>query len=372
MKRPKYINDLSKVIRLSVPERESLRDVSKKFRFRASNYYLSLIDWDDPDDPIRKIILPHVSELTEFGHLDASDEESNYVAPGCQHKYYSTVLLLCNQTCAGYCRFCFRKRLFMGENDEAVNNVSQAIEYIRRTPQVTDVLLTGGDPLILSSAKLERIIRPIYEIDHVRMIRIGTKIPAFNPYRIINDPDLCRMLARYSARRKRLYVMTHFTHPRELTDTAVEALDLLLKAGTILCNQAPVLKGITDKPEILAELMTSLSAAGVVPYYFFHCRPTAGNLSFALPLTQAFQVFEQAKRNVGGLSKRARLVMSHAQGKIEIVALTDRHIFMKFHRARNSGDRGRFLIYNRDDHALWFDDLKPIDESAYTALTSAR
>ncbi len=365
MPRVKYIRDISRVEQLSDEERTKLKKVGEKFQFRANDYYLSLIDWDDPDDPIRKIIVPSVSELHEFGDLDASDEESNYVVPGCQHKYPYTALLLCNEVCGGYCRFCFRKRLFLDESEEVVNNVAPGIEYIRENEQITNVLLTGGDPLLMSTRKLERIIRELRKIKHIKIIRVGTKMPAFNPYRIIDDPELPNMLTRYSTRHKRVYVMTHFNHPRELTDAACLALDLLMRAGTILCNQTPILKGVNDDPKTLKRLMADLAAIGVNPYYFFQCRPTQGNMPFVLSLTEAYEVFEEAKRKVSGLSKRARFVMSHALGKIEIVGVTEHHVYLKYHRARYPKDDGRLLVYHRDDSAYWLDDLVPVEETPH-------
>jgi KamA family protein len=365
MARIKYVRDVDKIEELSSGERYELGKVCEQFQFRANDYYLSLIDWDDPKDPIRRIIVPHISELDEFGDLDASDEESNYVVPGCQHKYTSTALLMCNEVCGGYCRFCFRKRLFMDENDEVVNDITEGIEYIRDNELITNVLLTGGDPFVMSTAKLEKIIRPLRQIDHVNIIRVGTKIPAFNPYRIIDDPELPNMLTRYSTRHKRIYIMTHFNHPRELTDDACLALDLLMKAGAVLCNQTPILKGINDSPEVLEQLMRGLSDIGVSPYYFFQCRPTAGNIPYVLTLTRAFDIFEEAKRNVSGLAKRARFVMSHSLGKIEILGLAEHHLYLKFHRSRYSTDKGRFLIYHRDDNAYWLDDLVPVEETPH-------
>jgi lysine 2,3-aminomutase len=362
MPRTKYIRDISKVEQLSRKERKELKAVEEKYRFRANDYYLSLINWDDPDDPIRKIVIPHMSELDDFGELDPSDEESNYVVPGLQHKYTYTALLLVNEVCGGYCRFCFRKRLFMDESDEVTNDIAPGLDYIRNNTQITNVLVTGGDPLLMSTKKLERIIRPIRKIDHVKIIRIGTKMPAYNPYRIIDDPVLPNVLNRYSTRRKRIYIMTQFNHPRELTDAAYLALDMLIRAGTIVCNQTPILKGINDDPATLKELMAKLSAVGVTPYYFFLCRPTKGNMPFVLPLTRVYHIFEEAKQRVSGLSKRARLVMSHTTGKIEIIGVTHAHIYLKYHRARYPSDDSRFMIFHRDDIAYWLDDLVPVEE----------
>ena len=227
MSKVRYTRNINSVDQLPAEARMALGAVSERFKFRANDYYLGLIDWDDPDDPIRKIVIPEYGELEEFGKLDASNEESNYVVPGCQHKYRHTALLICNEVCGAYCRFCFRKRLFMDDNDEVVNDVTPGIEYIRAHREITNVLLTGGDPLLMSTRKLEAILRPLREIPHVQIIRLGSKMPAFNPYRIIDDPELTAVFARYSTRQKRIYVMAHYNVPRELTDVSCHALDLL-------------------------------------------------------------------------------------------------------------------------------------------------
>ena len=355
----RYIRNVGALRNLDGEVRMQLQQVTRKYPFRANNYYLSLIDWTDPSDPIRHIVVPQQGELEQFGVLDASEEKTNYVAPGCQHKYPHTVLLLCTEMCGAFCRFCFRKRLFMEKTGETAIDLTPGLEYIRRTPQVTNVLLTGGDPLFLSTARLSEIISRVREIPHVKIIRLGSKMPAFNPYRIIRDPELLELLARYSSPSGRIYVMTHFNVPRELTAPAMKALDLLMKAGVTLANQSPILRGINDNPEVLAELMRRLSFAGVPPYYFFQCRPTEGNRPFQLPLVQAYRLLEKAKSKVSGLAKRARLVMSHASGKIEIVGVTREHIHVKYHRARDPQDEGRLVALTRDDSAAWLDDLLP-------------
>jgi lysine 2,3-aminomutase len=361
----KYSTKIDSVSQLSEEERSRLkREVTDKYAFRANDYYLSLIDWDDPEDPIRKIVIPDERELEPWGTLDASDEASNYVVPGCQHKYPYTALILANEVCGAYCRFCFRKRIFTDDSDEVSRDVTPAIEYIRSQPHISNVLLTGGDPLILSSKKLESILRPIREIKHVQIIRIGTKIPAFNPFRIIDDPVLPSVISRYSTRQKRIYLMVHFNHSREITDKSALAIDILMKAGAVLANQTPILRGINDDPQILAELMRKLSFIGVAPYYFFQCRPTAGNKMYALPIVEAYNRFEKAKSMVSGLAKRAKYVMSHSTGKIEIFGVDDRHIYLRYHRARVSADESRLVICHRDDNAYWMDDLSEVGPRA--------
>lgn len=360
MFKPKYITSLDKVTELEAQEREQLNAVTDKFVFRTNDYYQSLINWDDPNDPIRRIVIPHGDELGAWGRLDASDEEQYTVVPGLEHKYEFTAVLLVNDVCGAYCRFCFRKRIFMDDNDEVVRDVAPGIEYIRQHKEINNVLLTGGDPLIMSTAKLENIIRPLREIDHVKIIRIGTKIPVFNPYRIINDPSLLDMFKTYSTPKRRIYVMVHFNHPRELTDVAIEGMNLLKLAGTEAANQTPLIRGVNDEPEVLAELFNQLSYRGIPPYYLFICRPTLGNKTYAVPVEDAFAIFEKARMKCSGLAKRARLVMSHSTGKIEVVGKTDDNIYLRYHRAANPQEKARFMIFRRNPDAYWFDDYDEI------------
>ena len=357
-KKIKYLTKLEQIPQLTESEREEMQQVNDKFVFRTNDYYQSLIDWDDPNDPIKRIIMPDLEELNEWGELDASNEEKYTKVHGLEHKYTSTALLLVNEVCAAYCRFCFRKRLFMNENDEVTKDISQGLEYIKNNKEINNVLLTGGDPLILSTSKLEPIIQQLREIDHVKIIRIGTKVPAFNPFRIINDPSLLEMFRKYSTTRKKIYIMAHFNHPRELTSQAIEGLNALMDSGVTLVNQTPMVKGVNDDPDVLAELFSKLSFIGVPPYYVFLCRPTLGNEAYSVPVEKGYEIFEKSRIRCSGLAKRARLVMSHESGKIEVVGMTDDQIFFKYARAANSKDNARFLAFYRNPDANWFDDYE--------------
>jgi len=358
----KYYTSITQVEQLSPEERERLKRIEEKYRFRANSYYLSLIDWSDPDDPIRKIVVPEEDELEEWGTLDASNEKSYTVAKGLQHKYPDTALFLVNDVCGGFCRFCFRKRLFINVGAEVIRDITPQLDYIRTHKEITNVLLTGGDPLLLSTEKLEKIVSSLREINHVQIIRIGSKIPAFNPYRIIDDPDLLMMIRKYSTKEKKIYVMTQFNHPRELTREAIEAVNLLKDAGAMLCNQTPLLRGINDDPEVLGELLDRLSFVGVTPYYVFQNRPVSGNRKFAVPIEEGYEIFTKAISNISGVAKRVRYVMSHRTGKIEIAALTKNFIVFKYHRAHDEKNRGKVMVYKRNSQALWFDDYSELLE----------
>jgi lysine 2,3-aminomutase len=355
----KYITNLQKVEQLTSEEVATLNPVTDKFAFRTNDYYNSLINWDDPDDPIKRLIIPVKQELSDWGQLDASDEKSYQPVPGVEHKYANTVLLLCNDVCAAYCRFCFRKRLFQNDNDEVVKDVSKGIEYIKSHKEVNNVLLTGGDPLVMSTAKLMAIIEQLCTIDHVKNIRIGTKVPAFNPYRILNDPTLPEMFKYYSTM-KQIYIMAHYNHPRELTEASVKSLKILSDAGAAIVNQTPIIRKVNDSGQVLSELFQQLSFYGIQSYYVFACRPTEGNETFAVPIEEAFGLFQQAINNTSGLAKTARFIMSHKSGKIEIVGLTDQLIIMKNHNVVNSIDNGELVICKRNPNAYWFEDYEPI------------
>lgn len=356
MSKPRYVTRLDQVPELSAAERVALAPVAQRFVFRSNSYYQGLIDWNDPADPIRRIVMPDAAELGEWGELDASGEETYTRVPGLEHKYFDTALLLVNDVCGAYCRFCFRKRLFMDGNDEVVRDVSQGLAYIREHPEISNVLLTGGDPLLLSTAKLDRVLTELRAIPHVRIVRIGSKMPGFNPMRITEDPGLVEMLARHSLPDRKVYVMAHFNHPRELTDVALDGLTRLQKAGVVTVNQTPLIAGVNDDPIVLAELFDRLAFAGVPPYYVFVCRPTLGNETYSVPVERAFEIFDRARSLCSGLGRRARLSMSHHTGKIEVLCLTHRDVIFRYHRAADPENTGRLLIFRRDPDARWLDD----------------
>jgi len=354
--KPKYITKISQLKHLSDDEKAQLEKVAAKFAFKTNDYYLSLIDWNDPNDPIRRIIIPDVQELQKWGRPDPSDEKAYTIMPGLEHKYTSTVLMLVNNTCDGICRYCFRKRIFEKSKDESIKNIDKAIEYIDSHQEVTNVLLTGGDPLMSSTQSLEYIISRLREIDHIEIIRLGTKIPVFNPYKIIEDKSLLKMIEKYSLPKKKIYIMTHFSHPRELTEPAAKAVSALQKAGAILTNQCPLIRGVNDNSDVLAELLRKASFCGVTPYYIFQCRPALGNRAYSVPIEESIKIVKQARGQVSGLAKRAKYVMSHSSGKIEIIGKKKDTVYFKYHRAFRDQDSGRILVFKSNPQAYWLDD----------------
>jgi KamA family protein len=363
-----YLTKIEDITELSTEEQRTLSDVTRRFAFRSNSYYQSLIDWNDPDDPIRRLVVPHEDELHEWGKLDASGEAGYTIMPGLEHKYPDTALLLINNVCGAFCRFCFRKRLFLKGNQESVRNISKELRYLSAHKEITNVLLTGGDPLLMSTSRLEPILENLTKIDHVRIVRIGSKMTAFNPFRIIDDPALLELFARIVENGTQLYLMNHFNHPRELTEEAKKALKMLASVGVMLTNQTPMIRGINDDPAVLNSLFNQLSFLGIPPYYVFQCRPTKGNYIYTLPLEQAYRNFIEAWRRSSGLARRARFVMSHQTGKIEVTGLTKGHIMFRYHRAPNPENDGKIIICRRNPRGYWFDDFARVDSLSDTMI----
>ena len=241
---------------------------------------------------------------------------------------------------------------------EILKDYRPVVWYIRDHKEINNILLTGGDPLRLSTQSLREVLSSLREIDHIQIIRVGTKMPAYNPFRVIDDVELQRVIREFSTPEKRIYFMLHFSHPHEITKEAIEAVNILLDSGAILCNQNPILQGVNDSPEVLAELFKKLSFIGVSPYYVFQTRPAVGNKPYSVPVVRAYRIFQEARKNISGTAKRATFVMSHALGKIEVVGLDDSHIYMRYHRAPDPKDAGEFIVARRNDEGYWLNDFE--------------
>jgi len=365
-----YLTDPGKIDGIPRSAVPTAREVAERFAFRANDYYLGLIDWKDPEDPIRRLIVPHRDELTEWGALDASNEKANTVVAGVQHKYRDTALVLASRTCAAFCRFCFRKRLFLDGNEETALDLDEAVAYIGAHPEITDVLLTGGDVLVLPTRWLRRIVAAMASVPHVRTIRLGSKMAAFNPFRILDDPSLADLITEFSTEDRAIYLMAHFDHPRELTPEAREAIAAVQQAGAHVVNQCPLIRGVNDHVDTLVELFETTTRLGLPQYYLFQGRPTAGNRPYVVPIVRGWKLFDRARRQCSGLSRRLRFAMSHATGKIEILGVDDRHVYLRYHRARDAADESRIFVRKRHERAAWLDELPAVGTGPAAAIAA--
>jgi len=348
---------------LSLDETKKLEEIVQVHPMRVSPYYLSLIDWNDPDDPIRKMAIPSVEELNLDGFYDTSGEAENTKMPGLQHKYSETALILATNRCAMYCRHCFRKRLVGLPSEEILRRFEEAADYISKHGEINNVLISGGDPLVLKNEIIERFLEALEGIAHINFIRIGSRVPVTLPARL-SDPKLLAIFEKHSKMDKRLHVITHFNHPREITPQSTTAVNNLIKAGVLLSNQTVLLRGVNDNPETLAGLMNRLVSIGVPPYYIFQCRPVKRvKHHFQVPICEGLRIVEKAKASCNGLSKRFKYMMSHKTGKIEILGIMDWDVYFKYHEAKDRENLGFMFRRPVDEKAGWLDDFARTESS---------
>jgi KamA family protein len=353
------IDQLKEYLDMTAEEEKILRRVVDIHPMSISRYYLSLIDKNDPDDPIRKMAVPSEEELNVEGSYDTSGEQENTKLHGLQHKYPKTALLLASNVCAMYCRHCFRKRMVGLSNDEIVVRFNDTLEYIASHKEINNVLITGGDPLTLPTEILAHFLDRLSVFPHLDFIRIGSRVPVTFPERLIEDDSLIELLGKHSRPQRRIYVSTHFNHPKEISSEAVEGVSRLVKAGVVLNNQTVLMKGVNDSPTVLADLQNSLAAVGVNPYYVFQCRPVKRVKShFQLSLVEGYDIVSKAKQYLNGHSKRFRYIMSHVTGKVEIVGIIGDEIYLKYHQAKEPEDMGRFFKMRLTPGAGWLDELQ--------------
>jgi len=351
------VRQLANYVELSSDEKKKLEQVVQIHPMCVSSYYLSLVDWNDPLDPIRKMAVPSLEEFNLDGFYDTSGEAENTKMPGLQHKYAETALILATNRCATYCRHCFRKRLVGLPTEEIVKRFEDAAEYIAKHEEINNVLISGGDPFVLSNEVIETFLEILSKIDHLGYIRFGSRTPVTLPSRL-NDPELLSLLKKYSQIDRRLYVVTQFNHPREITPQSTSAVSKLLNAGVILSNQTVLLRGVNDDPETLATLMEGLVSIGVTPYYVFQCRPVKRvKTHFQVPICEGVRIVEKAKAKCNGHSKRFKYAMSHITGKVEILGIIDGEIFFKYHEAKDRENLGVMFKRKIDEKAGWLDDF---------------
>ena len=407
----KDINSLEQLSRFSLRERLQMQAVACVLPFRTNNYVIEeLIDWDNvPDDPIFRLTFPHPEMLPsqELNHIyqlldentsqkklreavnqirrrlnphPAGQKQYNVPTfngepvPGVQHKYRQTVLIFptAGQTCHAYCTFCFRWPQFVGLDDLtfATRESGTFQQYLQQHQEVTDVLLTGGDPMTMKTRQLALYIEPLLEpqFDHIQTIRIGTKSLAYWPYRYVRDQDaddLLRLLEKVVQRGKHLAIMGHYEHWKELdTPIAQEAIRRIRSTGAQIRTQAPVIRHINDSVETWAKMWQMQVSLGCIPYYMFVERQTGAKEYFEISLVRTWEIYQQAIQQVSGLGRTARgPVMSALPGKVAIDGVAEiageKVFVLSFLQARKPDwcKRPFFAHFNAD--ATWLSDLQP-------------
>ncbi|GAA1678983.1 lysine 2,3-aminomutase [Glycomyces endophyticus] len=405
----RHLDDLLKRAPLSEEQRLRTRAVASVLPFRTNAYVVDeLIDWDRPfDDPMFKLVFPQedmlpaedVDHIAGLLQADASKQEVTAAAnqvrfklnphpagqlqlnipkdgeepiPGLQHKYRETVLFFPQQgqTCHAYCTYCFRWAQFVGIADlkMANNDVDQLAGYVREHPEVSSVLLTGGDPMIMGEPVLRRYIEPLLSMDHVESIRIGSKALAYWPQRFVSDPDAedtLRLFEQVVDSGRNLAFMAHFSHSKELdSDIVREAVRRIRSTGAVIRTQAPLIRTINDDADEWAGMWRTQHQLGMIPYYMFVERDTGPRDYFSVPLARAWGIFRDAFSQVSGLCRTVRgPSMSATPGKVAVdgvVQIGDEKVFaLRMLQARDPDIVGIPFYAKFDENAVWVDDLKP-------------
>lgn len=403
--------DIPQMARLPESLKTDIEVVGHVLPFKANNFVVDeLIDWDKaPDDPIYTLTFPR-REMLRPGHYDemagllaagadkvtiraaadrirlqlnlhpAGQLEHNVPMlegmplPGMQHKYRETVLFFPSQgqTCHAYCTFCFRWPQFVGmsEFNFASREIDTLVAYLKAHPEVSDILFTGGDPLVMATKNLAPYIDALLAADlpNIRRIRIGTKALSYWPYRFIDDKDSAELLDlfhRVTAAGKHLAIMAHINHARELEPPAVaQAIAAIRTTGAVIRTQSPILRHINDDPAVWARMWDRQVDLGCVPYYMFLARDTGPRDYFSVPLVEAWEIFRQAYQRVSGLSRTVRgPSVSATPGKIQVLGVGDaggrKVITMRFLQGRDPDWVHRPFFAEYDPQATWIDDLKP-------------
>jgi lysine 2,3-aminomutase len=293
------LEQLIQLIPLSVEEQAQIRTVIARYPLSITPYYLSLINPDDPNDPIKKQSVPCIQEITmsSLGLEDPLAEEADSVVPGLVQRYPDRALMVLTDICPMLCRHCTRKREWRhGAWTRTDDQIEAMLVYLRQHTEVRDLILSGGDPLTLATSHLESIIAKIRAIKHIEIIRIGSRFPVVLPQRI--DDELCNMLSKYGP----IWFNTHFNHPREVTPEAAAACDKLIRAGVPVNNQTVLLRGINDSVEIQTKLAHALLKAKVRPYYLFQCDEVQGTEHLRTPVDVGIKIIEGMRGHTSGLA----------------------------------------------------------------------
>jgi KamA family protein len=409
---PREFRSIPQLAKLDGTQLREMSTIARVLPFKANNYIVNeLIDWDKvPDDPVFSLIFPHremlpADRFLELHALISSDAPSHQIeetihdirselnphpadqlisnvpsmdgsrVEGLQHKYRETVLFFpkSGQTCHAYCAFCFRWPQFIDDSSlrMALADSEVLAHYLRNHNEVSDVLITGGDPLTMSTRRLATYLQPFLrpELEHVQNIRIGTKALSFWPGRFVVDNDadeLLRLIEQLIGVGKHIAVMAHFNHPVELSTNMVQrAIRRILSTGAQIRSQSPVLRHVNDSPKIWSQMWREQVRLGIYPYYMFVARDTGAKTRFDLPLGRTLQIYQDAVRDVSGLARTARgPSMSMSAGKVEILGTmmvdADKAFVLSFIQARDPSWVRRPFLARFDESATWFDELTPL------------
>ncbi len=401
---------------LSEEQKFDIEVVAQVFPFKVNNYVIDkLINWEDPlNDPIFRLtfpqkgmLKPHHYEkiaklLKENAPVEVIKEEANKIRmelnphpagqkynvpeiegmklPGAQHKYKETILFFPKQgqTCHAYCSFCFRWPQFVGldELKFAMKEIDILVKYIKAHPEITDLLFTGGDPMIMKTKIFKQYIDAILEADipHLKTIRIGSKALAFWPYRFTEDDDAQELLDLFKKivdKGYHLAFMAHFNHYRELeTEEVKKAVDKILETGAVIRTQSPLLRHINDSSEVWAKMWQMQVGMRMIPYYMFVARDTGAQHYFGVPLVRAWEIFRNAYKNVSGLARTVKgPSMSATPGKIRILGVSEvngeKVIVLDFLQGRNPNWVGKPFFAKYNPEAMWIDELEPAFEDEF-------
>ncbi len=342
----KNIEELNRVFQLDVHEKERLEELSLKYPFAITPYYLSLVDKTDPRDPIKMQCIPSLQEGMLYPEIedDPLGEESDSVLPGLVHRYPDRVLLTLTNMCPVYCRHCSRKREWCnGKWVRSHTELEDIYRYIRQHREIRDVILSGGDPLTLSTERIDAVLKSLRDISHVEIIRIGTRCPVVLPQRV--DDELTFTLKKY----RPIWVNTHFNHPNEITKESADACDRILCAGLPVNNQSVLLKDINDNVETMTRLCQGLVKIGVRPYYLFLCDPVSGTGHFRTSIDNGLEIIKGMRGFTSGLCIPTFVIDGLCgQGKIPLqpnylISREKGYVFLKGYK----GDV--FKYYNPED-----------------------
>ena len=334
--RVRSADELARWIEPTEDEVRAVAALADRFRFVITPYYASLMDPADPEDPIRRQVVPRTAELDDpLGLADPLDEVAHSPVKNVIRVYPDRIAFCVNNECALYCRYCLRKRM-VGDEDWSMRRreLEVALDWIRATTEIRDVLLTGGDPLVFSDDRLEWLLAELRRIPHVEIIRLGTRLPVTLPYRV--TPELVAVLERHHP----LWLNTHFNHPAELTPDAAEACDRLTRAGIPVGNQSVLLRGINDDPATMKALCEGLVRMRVRPYYCYHPQLLEGTSHFRVPVERGIEIFKALRGRTSGYAI-PQYVLDTPYGKVPLT-----HPYL---RGRDGDD---ILVESFDGH-LW-------------------